>query len=138
MKKNIKVIIAAVLIFVLAWPHSGEVAFADEIKAAETILEEVSEEKNILAPYGCKIESIDEKGITFYWKRPDVLSGYQVYRSYTKNGKYKKIATITDKTKTTYTDSSVKSRYGTEYRYMVKAYSDSIVSKYVSKRIVRE
>lgn len=53
------------------------------------------------------------------WKRVSGVSGYVVYRSNSKNGKYKAVATIKNGRTTSYTD---KVKGGRNYYYKVKAY----------------
>lgn len=68
-----------------------------------------------------------ENGIKITWNPVSKCSGYKVYRK-TENGSYKKIATVKDATKSTYTDKSAKS--GTKYTYKVVAYSGNYTSYY--------
>ncbi len=63
------------------------------------------------------------------------VTGYEIYRSTSKNGTYKKIATVKGGTNTTYTDKSLKT--GTKYYYRVKAYctvkKEKVYSSFSSK-----
>ena len=54
------------------------------------------------------------------WKKVKGATGYKVYRSTKKNGKYKKIRTIKKASAVTFTDSKVKK--GKTYYYKVRAY----------------
>ncbi|MGN1031797.1 MAG: Ig-like domain-containing protein, partial [Butyricicoccaceae bacterium] len=56
-------------------------------------------------PYGVKISSITDQGIEVYWKKPDSINGFEVYRAYSKNGTYTRIVRINDETQGTYIDS---------------------------------
>ena len=58
------------------------------------------------------------KKATITWGKVSYASNYIVYRSTSKNGKYKKVATVKNG-KTTYTDKKLKK--GTTYYYKVKA-----------------
>lgn len=62
------------------------------------------------------------------WKKVSGASGYILYRSQSKNGSYKKIATINKGTKVSCTDSKVSS--GKIYYYKVKAYRQVKKKKY--------
>lgn len=58
--------------------------------------------------------------ITLKWNEVSDASGYEIFRSASKNGGYKKVATIKDGEKTTYKDSGLKNN--TIYYYRVRAY----------------
>lgn len=58
--------------------------------------------------------------ITLKWNEVSDASGYEIFRSASKNGGYKKVATIKDGEKTTYKDSGLKKN--TIYYYRVRAY----------------
>ena len=58
--------------------------------------------------------------ITLSWSKDNSISGYQLYRATAMDGKYKKIATITKKTTTTYTDK--KRTNGQCYYYKIRSY----------------
>lgn len=58
--------------------------------------------------------------ITISWQQSSNATGYQVYRATQINGKYKKIATISSKSKTTFTDTNLS--VGTCYYYKVRAF----------------
>lgn len=48
-------------------------------------------------------------GVKITWKAKSWTKGYKIYRATSKNATYKLIATVSDKTKTSYTDKTVKS-----------------------------
>jgi uncharacterized repeat protein (TIGR02543 family) len=80
-----------------------------------------------------------KKGIRLTWKKVSGADGYIVYRSYKKNGKYKKIATIKKGSRTTYLYK--KAKKGKIAYYKVKAYRKngskkllSVYSKTVRKK----
>ncbi len=62
-----------------------------------------------------------KKKATVKWKKVSKASGYYVYRSTSKNGKYKKVATIKKGSTTKYVDKKLKSNK--KYYYKVKAYT---------------
>ena len=66
------------------------------------------------------------------WEEDKHADGYYIYRSESKKGKYKKIATVTE---ATYTDKKL--TYGKTYYYKVKAYNStsSKTSSIVSKKV---
>lgn len=64
-----------------------------------------------------------KKKTTVKWKKVDKASGYYVYRSTSKNGKYKKVATIKKGSTVKYTDKNLKGNK--KYYYKVKAYTST-------------
>ena len=68
-------------------------------------------------------------GVLLRWKRNAKMSGYKIYRSTKKNGKYKCIKTLKSNKKISYTDKRVKSKK--TYYYKIKFY------KKAGKKIVR-
>ena len=48
------------------------------------------------------------------------VSGYEVYRAASKNGKYKKVTTVTKASKVTYTNKNLKT--GKKYYYKIRTY----------------
>lgn len=63
------------------------------------------------------VQSVSSKKLKVAWKKISGASGYRIYRSTSKNGVYKEIKTITDGTKTNYTDTTVKA--GKLYYYKI-------------------
>lgn len=61
-----------------------------------------------------------KKAVTITWKRVAGADGYYVYRSASKNGNYKKIATVKGASKISYTNKKLKSKK--TYYYKVAAY----------------
>lgn len=57
-------------------------------------------------PYGPKIASITNAGIEFYWKKVEIASGYEVFRSYSEDSGFTKIAEINTRAKGEYIDST--------------------------------
>ena len=76
------------------------------------------------------------KGIKLNWNKITGASGYTVYRK-TKNTAYTKIATVNSGSAVTYTDTSVKSKNGTEYIYTVRAINGNSISVGLDKTIIR-
>jgi fibronectin type 3 domain-containing protein len=63
------------------------------------------------------VKSTKSKQVAVTWKKATGASGYEVYRSTTKNGKYSKLTTTT---KLTYTNTKLTG--GKKYYYKVRAY----------------
>lgn len=75
-----------------------------------------------VTPAKTKIQKADGdiKSATIRWKKVAGASGYFVYRSTSKNGTYKKVATIKRSSKTSFTNKKLKSKK--TYYYKVAAY----------------
>ncbi len=67
-----------------------------------------------------KAKTRKTNSLTLSWKKDSSVSGYQIYRSTAVDGKYKKIATITKKSTTRYTDK--KRTNGQCYYYKIRSY----------------
>jgi hypothetical protein len=67
-----------------------------------------------------KSATAGNKQVKLSWKKVSNATGYYVYRSTSKNGTYKKVATIKKNTTVSYTDSNLKSKK--TYYYKVVAY----------------
>ena len=78
-----------------------------------------------------KTTSIDFNKVKLKWSKVADIKGYVVYRSTSKNGKYKAIKTINGKDNCTYTDKTVKA--GKTYYYKVRAYKKIVGKTYYSK-----
>ena len=76
--------------------------------------------------------------VVLHWSKVSKIDGYQIYRAESKDGKYKKIATVKS-TKTTYKDT--KFEYDNTYYYKIRAYKKvdgkNKYSKYSSKKNVK-
>lgn len=83
-----------------------------------------------------KVETDDSEEITLTWKKVSGVTGYQIYRSDSKDGTYKKIATVKKAKTTSYTDKTVKA--GKTYYYKIRTYKENgkktEVSSYSSKQ----
>lgn len=66
------------------------------------------------------VKAVNSKSIKIGWKKVSGASGYQIYRSSSKNGSYKKVATVSGSSTKSYTDQSVSA--GKTYYYKVRAY----------------
>ena len=73
-----------------------------------------------------------QTGVEVRWTYSSDADGYYIYRK-NKSGDYEKIATITDKNKTDYTDTKAYSSY--KNTYTVKAYNTNGVSRYFTKGV---
>lgn len=68
------------------------------------------------------------KGMELKWKKSDGASGYCIYRSTSKNGKYSIVKNVTSGKKSSCTDATVKQ--GEKYYYKVRAY------KFINGKVV--
>lgn len=88
----------------------------------------------ITVPYGVRIYSITDEGIELYWKKPEGVDGYAVFRSYDKKGEYEQIAIVEGQSKFQYFDKTYDTEKSRVY-YRVAAYKingDSVVSSALS------
>lgn len=69
----------------------------------------------------------DSGGLHLTWSKVDHATGYQIYRR-TDRGSFDKIKTLTDGAVTSYTDTAVKSKSGTNYTYYVRAVSGELIT----------
>lgn len=67
-----------------------------------------------------KAESTKKKQVKVTWKKSSGVSGYEVYRSTSKKGKFTKVSTVKNAKKTTFLDKKVSSKK--TYYYKVRAY----------------
>ena len=72
-------------------------------------------------------ETVQIRTAVISWKKVKGASGYEVYRSTKKNGKYKKIKTIKKAGTVRFTDKKLKK--GFAYYYKVRAYRKTAVAK---------
>lgn len=75
-----------------------------------------------------KAKSLSSKRVQIVWKKVSGASGYEVYRANTKNGRYKKVGTLSSGKKVSFTDKKV-SRKKTYY-YKVRTYKKVGGKKY--------
>ena len=77
-----------------------------------------------MAPKTTKISGISNKKknkLTISWKKSSDAKGYEIWRKTGKNGKYKRIKTITKNSTVKYTNSKL--RKGKTYYYRVRSYA---------------
>lgn len=67
-----------------------------------------------------KAKKKSDDSILLSWKKDNSISGYQIYRSTAINGKYKKLATITKQSTTTYRNTKLTN--GQCYYYKIRSY----------------
>ena len=83
------------------------------------------------------ISKVENKatGVKLTWKKVSDATGYVVYRKNSGSKSWKKIKTVRGASKTTYTDSTVKSKHGTVYIYRIESYKsvNGQTAKAVSK-----
>ncbi len=97
--------------------------------------------KTSTAPITTKITKISTKSkkVTLKWKKISGVSGYQIYMSTSKNGKYKKIKTITKSGTVKYTKGGLKK--GKKYYFKIKAYKsvdkDKVYSSYCKVKNIK-
>ncbi|MCI8327583.1 MAG: hypothetical protein HFI37_07385 [Lachnospiraceae bacterium] len=72
------------------------------------------------APKMSSISSVNYNTLSIKWKKASGADGYAIYRSTSKNGTYKKIATIKSAKTLNYTDKKLTT--GKKYYYKVRAY----------------
>lgn len=74
-------------------------------------------------PYGTSISSITREGIEFYWKKPEAAIGYEVFRSYEKEGPLEWIAVVRRRDIGTYIDAEF-DRGRKKIFYFVRSFID--------------
>ena len=83
------------------------------------------------------ISKVENKatGVKLTWKKVSDATGYVVYRKNSGSKSWKKIKIVKGASKTTYTDSTVKSKHGTVYSYRIESYKsvNGQTAKAVSK-----
>lgn len=83
------------------------------------------------------ISKVENKatGVKLTWKKVSDATGYVVYRKNSGSKSWKKIKIVKGASKTTYTDSTVKSKHGTVYSYRIESYEsvNGQTAKAVSK-----
>ena len=70
---------------------------------------------------GQKVSSSETTSIKIRWDKVDGVTGYKIYRSTSKNGAYKCVATVSSKNNS-YTNTGLIS--GTTYYYKIRAYKN--------------
>ncbi len=82
----VALLIAAAAVFITAKPeqttNNPEAFISEEV-------ENLIINKDITAPYGIDVLRSSDNGIQVYWKKPENVKGYVIYRSYEKDGNFK-------------------------------------------------
>jgi fibronectin type 3 domain-containing protein len=73
------------------------------------------------SPASVKATSTESKKVTVKWSKLNRATGYEIYRAESKNGSYKKIATVKKASTVSYTDTKSLKK-GKTYYYKVRAY----------------
>lgn len=107
--------------------NKGSKAYYYKVRAYKAIegtdlCAEFSEIKSCAPKNTSKVTAKAKKGkkVKVTWKKVSAANGYEIYRATKKNGKYKKVKTITKKKTVSFTDKSLKK--GKRYYYKVRAY----------------
>lgn len=92
----------------------------------------------IIAVNKTTISKVENKatGVKLTWKKVSDATGYVVYRKNSGSKSWKKIKTVRGASKTTYTDSTVKSKHGTVYSYRIESYKS--VNRQTAKAVSKE
>lgn len=93
-------------------PYLGK----EEGSASKTVSAKPVPEKVTLS----SVKNSKSKTVTVKWKKVSGASGYEIYSATSKNGKYKKVATVKKGRTTSYKNTKLKK--GTTYYYKVRAY----------------
>lgn len=80
------------------------------------------------APKSFQVSASDTQSIKLSWKKSTGISGYQIFRYDAESGSYKRIKTITDPNKTSYTNKSLSKAKG--YLYQIRCYRQIGDQKY--------
>lgn len=108
-----------------------------ETKPGDSSKTEPGDVPAIIAVNKTTISKVENKatGVKLTWKKVSDATGYVVYRKNSGSKSWKKIKTVKGASKTTYTDSTVKSKHGTVYSYRIESYKsvNGQTAKAVSK-----
>ena len=88
--------------------------------------------KTIVPKPQTPVAKLTTKGIRVFWKNESYATGYKIYRTTTKSGKYKLVKTVTNNTSSAWTDTSV--AYGKNYYYKIVCYKTVGKTTYTSSR----
>lgn len=117
------------------WARISISSYGNDALESATIKTLSSSTKVTLAKTTLRSLTNDATGIKVTWSKINKASGYYIYRK-AGNGAYKKIATVKKRTTVSYLDKNSLVN-GTQYTYMVKAYSGSTVGTGTALRTVR-
>lgn len=87
---------------------------------------------SVYKPETVTVKSTGYKSITISWTRVYPAKGYEIYRSTSKNGTYKKIKTIPSGSTLSYKDTGLTT--GKAYYYKIKTLSGSLKSSYTTAK----
>ena len=108
-----------------------------EIKPGDSGKTEPGDVPAIITVNKTTISKVENKatGVKLTWKKVSDATGYVVYRKNSGSKSWKKIKIVKGASKTTYTDSTVKSKHGTVYSYRIESYKsvNGQTAKAVSK-----
>ena len=120
---------AAVLCFALSEQNKNEPSPALIAKEVENLVIN----KDITAPYGVSVVNTSDEGIKIYWKEPENVQGYVIYRSYSKDGDFSVLDTVGNTPYfSTYTDSNYDTSVKRVY-YLVRAIRETEEGKTYSE-----
>ncbi len=113
-------------------PVQGEVSDTEDARAQDDIQAAAAQEQTeVNAPYGFKIASITDEGIELYWKKPEGADGYEIYRSYSKDGEFIQVALVTNKSQDTWIDNDFDQEVSAIW-YKVRSYQEDEAGKHYS------
>lgn len=125
--KKVKTVNGATTVMATVAAHTGSKPYyykvcAYKMISGETVYGEFSEVKSCAPkkPTGVKATAQKGKKAKVKWKKVSNANGYEIYRATKKNGKYKKVTTITKNKTVSFTNKSLKK--GKTYYYKVRAY----------------
>ena len=93
------VVVSVLAILLCSLKMESKDAESKAVESKDTVGTEknAAEQKNLpQKPYGIRISGINDDGIEVYWKNTEYADGYEVYRSYEKDGNYEFIADTAD------------------------------------------
>lgn len=104
-----------------------------ETQAAEdAVLTEAGQDQTeVNAPYGFRIASITDQGIEVYWKKPEDVDGYEVYRAYSKDGEFGLVASIDKRSQDTWIDADFDQELSKIW-YKIRSYREDEAGKHYS------
>ncbi len=120
---------AAVLCFALSEQNKNGPSPALITKEVENLVIN----KDITAPYGVSVVNTSDEGIKIYWKEPENVQGYVIYRSYSKDGDFSVLDTVGN---TPYFSTYIDSSYDTSVKrvyYLVRAIRETEEGKTYSE-----
>lgn len=111
------------------WKFTVDPVKKDLVKETVTKPTAPKTKVSVSAPKSLSVKKASSKRVKVSWKKVSNASGYQVYRAKSKNGKYKKVATVKAK-KSSRPYVKIKTLKRKKYYYKVRAY------KKVGKKVI--